>query len=178
MFAAEASGEFCGEGGVDGRRAVVLAKQRRADDDALRAGLEHVLRALDGVNAAARLARQALGDLLHERGVIALAHGGVEIDELHQRIAREFFDPVFEIVEGQAQLFALHQLHDAAAEQIDGRNQHGSLTGTPASGQLFFERAGAGDAEVKDAGGERGVGLAGGEDVGEMMQRCRRRPRR
>src|ERR1700678_2587803 len=37
-----------------------------------------------------------------------------------------------------------------------------------ALGQLFFERAGAGDAEVEDAGGESGVGLAGAEDFGEV----------
>ena len=55
---------------------------------------------------------------------------------------RKLFDPVFEVVEGQAQFFALHELNDAAAQQIDGRNQHGSLTETPAlASSSLSERA-------------------------------------
>ena len=85
---------------------------------------------------------QPLGNLRDQRGVIALAHGGVEVDQLHQRKARKLLDPVFEIVECKAQLFALHKLDDAAAQQIDRRNQHGSLTETPAlASSSLSERA-------------------------------------
>ena len=66
------------------------------------------------------------------RGVVALAHGGIEIDELNERIAGELLNPVFEIVERKTQFFSLLELDDAAAHEIDRRNQHGSLTGTPA----------------------------------------------
>ena len=122
--------------------ALVLGKQRRADNDAPGAGVEHLTRALDGVDASAGLARQALRDLRDQRGVIALAHGRIEIDELHEGIARELLDPVFEVVERQTQLFALHKLNNAAAEQIDGRNQHGNLTETPAlASSSLSERA-------------------------------------
>ena len=76
---------------------------------------------------------QPLRDLRDQRGIVALAHGRVEVDQLHQRKTRELLNPVFKIVEREAQLFALHKLNDAAAQQIDGRNQHGNLTETPAA---------------------------------------------
>ena len=108
----------------------------------LRARIQHLPRALDGVNAAARLARQPLRNLRHQRGVLALPHRRIQVDELHQRKAREFLDPVFKIVERQAQLLALHKLHNAPAQQINRRNQHGSLTGTPAcASSSLSERA-------------------------------------
>ncbi len=59
-----------------------------------------------------------------------------------KRKARKLLDPVFKVVESKAELFALHQLDDAAAQQIDGRNQHGSLTETPAlASSSLSERA-------------------------------------
>jgi hypothetical protein len=117
-------------------------EERGADDDALCAGVENLLRALDGVDAAASLNRQPLGDLRYKGGVIALAHGRVEVDQLDQRELGKLFNPVFEIVEGETQLFALHKLNNLAAQQIDGRNQHGSLTDTPAlASSSLSERA-------------------------------------
>ena len=47
--------------------------------------------------------------------------------------SRKLLDPVFEIVERKPQLLALHKLDNAAAHQINRRNQHGNLTGTPAA---------------------------------------------
>jgi hypothetical protein len=90
---------------------------------------------------------------------------------------RKTVDPVFEVVEGEAQLFALHELDDAAAQ----RSMEGISMGASRDagvGQLFFERARAGNAEVEDAGGEGGVGLACAEDVGEVMRQCLRLRRR
>src|SRR5208283_2965834 len=115
--------------GVDGS---LSREQRRADNHALRSRVEHLLRALDGMNAAARLHGQALRNLLDERRIISLPHRRVQIDELDERIFRKLLDPIFEIVERQAQFLTLHQLHNAPAHQIDRWNQHGSLTGTPA----------------------------------------------
>ena len=69
-----------------------------------------------------------LGDQL---AVVALAHGCVEVNQLHQGIVLEAANPILEIVEGQLERFPSHQLHDPAAHQINRRNQHGSLTGTP-----------------------------------------------
>ena len=57
-------------------------EERRTDDDALRAGVEDLAGAVDRVNAAAGLHRQPLGDLLHQRGVVALAHRRVQVDQL------------------------------------------------------------------------------------------------
>ena len=56
----------------------------------LRAGIEHCrARSMEWMPPPAWHG-QALGDLRDQRGVIALAHGGVEVDELHQRIAENF----------------------------------------------------------------------------------------
>ncbi len=106
-------------------------EEGRAEDDAARAHIEEDLGLIRGANAAAHLHREALGDGLDQRAVVAGAFGGVEIDELDERESREFRDPVVEVVKSKAQFFAAFQLHDAAAHQVDGRDQHGSLTGIP-----------------------------------------------
>ncbi len=85
---------------------------------------------------------KTLGDLGDECGVIALAHRRIQVDQLHQRESRKLLDPVFKVIEGKAQLFALHKLNDAPAKQIDRWNQHGSLTDTPAlASSSLSERA-------------------------------------
>ncbi len=109
-------------------------------------------------------------------------HGGVEVDELDERVVREAVDPVFEVVEGEAEVFALHELDDAAAHEVDGGDEHlnflrrreaggrrrGEAHGDAGGGEVLLEGARVGDAEVEDAGGEGGVGFAAGEDVGEV----------
>src|SRR5581483_10256625 len=59
--------------------------------------------------------------------VVALPHGRIEIDELHQRILREPLDPVIKIVEAELEFFALDKLDDLAAHEVDGRNQHEAI---------------------------------------------------
>ena len=93
---------------------------------------ENLLRTLDGANAAAHLDGQPFGNLLDECGVIALAHRCIQVDQLYEWKTREALDPVFKVIEGEAEFLALHELDDAPAQQINRRNQHGSLTGTPA----------------------------------------------
>ena len=67
-IAADSVGKFAGKGGVDGGAAVLLGKQRGAEDDAAGARVEDAPSAVGGVDAAAHyLAREALGDLLHQR---------------------------------------------------------------------------------------------------------------
>ena len=64
--------------------------------------------ALDRTDAAAHLAGQSPRNLRDQRGVFALPHRRIQIDQLHQWESGELLDPVFKIVEGEAQLFALH----------------------------------------------------------------------
>ena len=117
-------------------------EKRRADNHASSTRVQHLPRALNRVNAAACLHRQPLGNLRHQRGVIPLQHRRVQIDQLHQRKARKFFNPVFKIIKGKAQFFALHKLNNLSAQQINRRNQHGSLTETPAfASSSLSERA-------------------------------------
>src|SRR5581483_2191910 len=133
------SGQFCSKIRVDRS---VGGKKSGTDNDTPGSGIKNLTRALDCMDAAARLAGQALCDLLDKYGVVALAHRRVKVNELDERIFGKFFDPVLKVVEGEAKLFTLHQLNDASAEQINRRNQHGSLTGTPdAASSCFNERA-------------------------------------
>jgi len=99
--------------------AAVLEAQLAAIDS-VRAGV-----AASRVDAAARLHRQPLGYLRHQRGVIALPHRCVQIDQLHQRKARKLFNPKFKVIKSKAQFLALHKLDNLSAQQINRRNQHG-----------------------------------------------------
>ena len=69
----------------------------------------------------------------HQCAVVSLSDGGIEINNLNQRITREAFDPGFEVIELERLLFSLHQLNDLASHQINRRDQHGHLMGIPAA---------------------------------------------
>lgn len=125
------------EGGVEGLREgeiedgvtlaiglVVAAEEGGAVDDSGCAEVEHALTVLRGAEAAAHLAGEVAGELLDEGGVGALAHGGVEIDELDEGILLEAVDPVVEVVEGELEGFALDELDDAAVHEVDGGYEH------------------------------------------------------
>ena len=76
---------------------------------------------------------------------------------------------------------ALHELDDAAALEIDGGNQHRSVTGGPECSvrrRYCFNVAHAGLGVVKDRRRQRGVRAAVREDVGEVLEGRRRRRRR
>ena len=83
--------------------------------------------ALDGADAAADAARQRAGDLAHEREVVADAHRGVEIDDLHLGKALEPPHPAEHVVVPDREPLALNELHDGAVLEIDGGNQHGAV---------------------------------------------------
>ena len=48
----------------------------------------------------------------------------VEVDQLDLRLAAQALDPGVDVAGLDRQLLALHELHDPAALQVDGRNQH------------------------------------------------------
>ena len=108
MFGTDGGGKRSGELGVDRCAAFTFREERRPNNDTLRTRIEHLTRALDGVDSAAGLTGQTARNLLHECEVVALAHGGVKINQLHQRESRKLLDPVFKVVEGEAQFLALH----------------------------------------------------------------------
>ena len=83
------------------------AEEAGAVDDSLCAGFEENFAVFGGFEAAAYLAGEAFADHLDEAAVAALAHRGVEIDELDDGVFLEALDPVLEVVEGELQLFAL-----------------------------------------------------------------------
>src|SRR6187402_126755 len=93
---------------------VVSTEERRTIDYALRTEVEETLAILGGLETSTDLARELVGEARDERGVRTLAHGGVEVDELHERIFAEAFDPVIEVVKGELELFALDELDDLA----------------------------------------------------------------
>ena len=100
------------------------AKERRADDDLQRAAVEQRGRAVDGANAAADAAGQPAADRRDERAVVAGVLRGVEIDQLDLREPLELPHPPVHVVGGDGEPFALHQLHDLSALEIDRWNEH------------------------------------------------------
>ena len=102
----------------------LAAKKARPIDHPLCARFKEPLPVLCRAQAAPHLAGQPFADLLNQRAVVALAHRGVEVDQLHEGIARKPLDPVLEVVERKLEGFAADELHDAAAHQVDGGNQH------------------------------------------------------
>ncbi len=49
----------------------------------------------------------------------------VQVDELDARVVREPAHPGVDVVRGEGEPLALHQLDDLSALEIDGRNEHG-----------------------------------------------------
>ena len=62
------------------------AEEAGAVDDSFGAGFEEALAVFGGLEASADLAGETLADHLDEGAVVALAHGGVEVDELDERV--------------------------------------------------------------------------------------------
>src|SRR5439155_9183546 len=112
-----------------------ILEERRAGDDLLRAGGKHVLRAIEGADAASDAARDCAGDLPHDREVVATVQRRVQIDDLHFREALEPAHPAKDVIVLDREPLALHELHDGAALEIDGRDQH------PADGFALILRA-------------------------------------
>ena len=117
-------------------------------------------------DAAADAARQCRGDLPHDREVVAGAHGGVEIDDLHLRETFEPPHPAEHVIVSDGEPLALHELDDGAVLEIDRGNQHRfdsviRLTAGPecrGCSQVLLERVDAGFGVVEDRRGQRRVG--------------------
>jgi len=60
----------------------------------------------------------------NEREVVAVVHGGIEVDHLDLRELLEPPHPPEHILVADRELFALHQLDDGAAFEIDRGDQH------------------------------------------------------
>ena len=82
-------------------------------------GVQDAATVLCSAQPAAYLAGELAADHFYESGVFALAHGGVEIDKLHEWVSGETVDPVLEVVESELEGFALNELNDATAHEID-----------------------------------------------------------
>ena len=63
----------------------------------------------------------------HQARVASLPHGGVEIDHVEQRIFAEALEQAENVVDGEAPLAAVHELHGAAVLQVDAGNDHDPL---------------------------------------------------
>src|SRR5262249_41087632 len=90
-------------------------------------------------DAAAYLAYQPTGETLKQCAVVAATESSVEINQLHQRKRSKADDPIFEIIELEHLLLSLHELNDFSVHEVDRRDQHGHLTGIPATARLCFK---------------------------------------
>src|SRR6185437_14644765 len=67
----------------------------------------------------------------YELPIVSAAHCGVKIDHLNNGKLAEAPNPLWEVIEFEGFAFTLDKLHDFAAHEIDGRDQHGNLMGMP-----------------------------------------------
>ena len=96
-----------------------VTEEGRADNDRVGTAIEHGVRALDASDAPSDATGKAGANRGHERRVIAVPFGGIQIDQLHTRKTRESHDPRLGIRRFDRERFALHELHNAPALQID-----------------------------------------------------------
>ena len=94
------------------------------DDDGMCARLEGDLGAFDTSDTAADTAGQPFADCCSHSRVVAVSLRGVQIDQLDTREAGEPLDPHFRVSRLDRQLLSLDELDDAAALQINRRDQH------------------------------------------------------
>src|SRR5438046_8540412 len=104
----------------------------------MRAQVQRLAGSCEGTNSAADLAGESAHEQFNEFGVDTTPHGCVEVNQLHQRKRREAGDPFVEVVELQCFFPALNQLNDLFFHEINRRDQHGNLTGTPAAKSCCF----------------------------------------
>ena len=118
---------------------------------------EHALGPLEGPDASADAARQPRADGRHDSAVVARVLCRIQIDQLHFREPGEPRDPAVEVVGRHRELLTLDELDDTAALQIDGGNQHQSLTGTPRARRYPLRSADRVLGEMKDRRRQRRV---------------------
>ena len=112
---ANAPGQFLREGQVD-RSAL---EERRSDDGVRGAALEHFQGARDRSDPAADAAGESGADARDQLVVLPLRLCRVEVDQLHLRPAAEPLDPLVDGGALERKTFALNELHDAPAHEID-----------------------------------------------------------
>ena len=103
----------------------------------MRALIDQAAGAIGSADASADAAAGSGGEQFHQRAVFAVAHRGVEIDDLNLREGREFAQHLQRRVAFQGLIAALHKLDDFAVHQIDARQNH-LRTGTPRAARNCF----------------------------------------
>ena len=118
--------------------------------------------------------------LPYQASVASASHGGVEIDDVEQRVIAEAVEQAEDVVDREAPLAAVHQLHGAAVLQIDARNDHRcSLpavrsvrrTGTPLRAEEALQVAKALYGVVENRRRQRRIGTALDEYVEKIRGR-------
>ena len=97
----------------------------RAEDDLARTLVEPADRRLDVADAAADAAGEAGQQALDQRGVAALAHGGVEVDHRDLAGEREALGDRAGVAGVDRLLGAADELDGLAALQVDAGDDHG-----------------------------------------------------
>ena len=70
-------------------------------------------------------------ELSHEAIVLALTHGGIEIDHMQPAVVSEPIEQAQNIGNGKFPFAPVYELNRLATLQINAGNQHGSLTVMP-----------------------------------------------
>jgi hypothetical protein len=101
-----------------------LRRGRRAQDHLRRPGVEPTFGGLDAADAAADPGLTQPADLLDERGVVALAHGGVEVDDGDLTHPAKLGGDGAWIPGVERLLRAADELNGLAPLKVDGRDDH------------------------------------------------------
>src|SRR6267142_949973 len=108
-----------------------------SDNDLVRAPFCNFRRAGNGANASpdSHFHPITLGRFFayfsRQVAVVALSHGGVQIDHVKPLVFLEFEQQRHYVRDREFAPSAVHELHGLALLQVNTRNQHGSLTGIP-----------------------------------------------
>src|SRR4029077_11734891 len=88
---------------------LAVPEKRGPGDDLPGSGRQHVACALDRPDAAPDAARQGARDLPDDIDVVALAHGGIQVDYLHLREALESPHPAKDVLVPDGEALALDE---------------------------------------------------------------------
>src|SRR5439155_11950103 len=106
------------------------------DDDPCGAGLDQVDDVVLAAHAAPDPAGGQAAELAHQIAVVALAEGGVEVDDRHLAVEGEAPRQVARVLRRlEDPLGPTPQLHRPAPHQVDARDDHGRTT-TPAARRI------------------------------------------
>lgn len=134
--------------------------------------VEQFARARDAADASSNLTGKPPAYPANQPVVVAFRLGRVEVDELYALRPGETPDPCVDVARRERQVLALNELHDPAALEIDGWNQHRKSDphGNATAAQIFLEIGNRVLGVMKNGCGQRRISQAVREHVEKVLE--------